>query len=234
MSYTEICNVPWLYIFVTVILLGCLAQTVIMMRKAWKHALELGLDNAQIRKGLANGVIVSIIPTIPVIVVFLALVPLLGTPLPWLRLSVIGSATFESMASSIGVESVGEQLVVGGYSIKGWIAACWCMSIGGSTALVWSTFATKPISKLYGAAEKFNLKLVLVLGTGCLTGVMAYSTVAYGLNSMADKGIVFISSFALGAVMVALARKFPEKKWINDSLMAVCMIFGMIIACVAL
>lgn len=234
MSYTEICNVPWLYIFVVVILLGCLAQTVIMMKKAWKHALELGLDNAQIRKGLTNGIIVSIIPTIPVIVVFLALVPLLGTPLPWLRLSVIGSATFESMASSIGVESVGEELIVGGYSIKGWIAACWCMSIGGSTALVWSTLATKPISKLYGAAEKFNLKLVLVLGTGCLTGVMAYSTVAYGLNSMADKGIVFISSFALGAVMVALSRKFPEKKWINDSLMAVCMIFGMIIACVAL
>lgn len=234
MSYTEICNVPWLYIFVVVILLGCLAQTVIMMKKAWKHALELGLDNTQIRKGLTNGIIVSIIPTIPVIVVFLALVPLLGTPLPWLRLSVIGSATFESMASSIGVESVGEELIVGGYSIKGWIAACWCMSIGGSTALVWSTLATKPISKLYGAAEKFNLKLVLVLGTGCLTGVMAYSTVAYGLNSMADKGIVFISSFALGAVMVALSRKFPEKKWINDSLMAVCMIFGMIIACVAL
>ncbi len=234
MSYTKICNAPWLYIFVVIILLGCLAQTLIMMKKAWSHAKELGLNNAQIRKGLTNGIVVSIIPTLPVIIVFLSLVPLLGAPLPWLRLSVIGSATFESMASSIGVSSVGEELVVGGYTIAGWIAACWCMSIGGSTNIVWSTLMIKPISKLYGAAEKFNIKLILTIGTGCLMGIMAYATVAFGLGSISDKGIVFGSSFILGAVMVALSRKFPEKKWINDFLMAVCMIFGMVVACVVL
>ena len=234
MSYTEICNASWMYIFVAVILIGCLLQTIIMMRKAWKHAQELGLENSQIRKGLTNGIIVSIMPTIPVMIVFLSLVNLLGAPLPWLRLSVIGSATFESLAASLGVTAVGETLTVGGYTINGWIAACWCMSIGGSSALVWSILATKPISKIYGKAEKFNIKLVLAIGTGCLIGNMAYATVAFGLDSISDKGIVFMSSFIMGTILVILNKKFPKQRWINDFLMAICMIGGMIVACLVL
>lgn len=234
MSYTEICNAPWLYIFVAVILIGCLAQTLLMMKKAWKHLRGKGFTNAQIMVGLRNGIIVSIVPTIPVIIVFLSLLPLLGAPLPWLRLSVIGSATFESMAASAGVSSVGETLAVGGYTIAGWIAACWVMSIGGSSSIVWSTLAIKPISKLYKSAEKVNLKLVMIIGTGCLMGVMAYATVSFGLGSIKDNGVVFISSFVVGAILVALGKKLPKQKWINDFLMAICMIIGMVVACIVL
>lgn len=234
MLYTEICNAAWMYVFVAVILIGCLVQTILMMKKAWEHLKEKGFSNAQIMVGLRNGIIVSIVPTIPVIIVFLSLVPLLGAPLPWLRLSVIGSATFESMAASAGVSSVGETLTVGGYTIAGWIAACWVMSVGGSSSIVWSTLAIKPISRLYKSAEKVNLKLVTVIGTGCLMGVMAYASVSFGLGSIRDNGVVFITSFTAGAILVALSRKFPKQKWINDFLMAICMIIGMVAACILL
>lgn len=235
MNYTDICNVPWMFIFVGIILILVLVQNVIMMRKAWKHAHDdLGLDNSQIKKGLTNGILVSIVPTIPVMVVLFALIALLGTPLPWLRLSVIGSATFESLAANIGVESVGETLAAGGFTIVGWIAACWAMSIGGSSNILWSTVAIKPISKLYGAAEKLDTRLILCLGTGCLVGCMGHAAVSFGFSKLATKGIVFLSSFALGAILMFVAKKFPKQKWINDFLMAICMIFGMVIACIVL
>lgn len=232
MSYTEICNQPWMFIFVGVILLAVIAQNAITMRKAWNHAKnDLGIPPEQIRKGLTNGIIVSIAPTIPVIIVLLSLIPLLGTPLPWLRLSVIGSATFESIAASIGVESAGEVLQVGGYTVAGWIAACWCMGIGGSSSVLWSLIAIKPIEKLFGAAEKFNFKLVLTIGTGCLMGIMAYAAISFGLVDIPGKFKVWFSSFLLGTILVYLSKKFPKHKWINDFLMAVCMIVGMIVAC---
>ena len=233
MSYTEICNSPWLYIFVGVILILVLAQSIIMMAKAWKHAREIGIDDKMIKKGLVNGVIVSIMPTIPVIIVLLSLIPLLGAPLPWLRLSVIGSATFESMAASLGVESVGEVLQVGGYTIAGWVAACWCMGLGGSLPVLESIIFIKPISLLYGQAEKINVKLVLTIGTGCMCGVLAYSAVNFGLSAMSTKGIVFLSSFALG-VILTLGNKKWRLSWMNDFLMAICMLFGMVIACLVL
>lgn len=233
MSYTEICNLPWLYLFVGAILILVLAQSVIMMAKAWKHARELGIADQMIRKGLINGIIVSIMPTIPVIIVLLSLIPLLGGPLPWLRLSVIGSATFESMAATLGVESVGEVLQVGGYTIAGWIGACWCMALGGSLPLLESILFIKPISMLYGQAEKINMKLVLTIGTGCMCGVLAYSAVNFGLSAMSTKGIVFLSSFALGAVLTMLNKKW-KLTWMNDFLMAICMLFGMVLACLIL
>ncbi len=233
MSYTDLYNAPWMYLFVGAILFLILVQNFIMMRKAWKHAHDdLGLSHAEIRKGLTNGIIVSIAPTIPVIIVMLTLIPLLGGPLPWLRLSVIGSATIESVAASVGMESVGEVLQLGGYTIAGWVAACWVMSLGNSTSLMWATLAIKPISKMYNAAGKFDIRLVLCLGAGCLAGVMAYSTVAWGFSDVSTNGVIFAGSFLLSVVISFVHKRFLSKQaWIADFQMAICMIFGMVLAC---
>ena len=231
MSYTEICNQPWMYLFVAFVLLCLVVQNIVMMWKAWKHARQdLGFTNRQIREGLVNGVLVSIVPTIPVIVVLLTMIPLLGAPLPWLRLSVIGSPMFESLAANTGLQAVGETLTIGGYTTVGWTAACWCMSIGGSVAVVWSLIATKPIEKLFSSAEKFNLKLALVLGSGCMMGVMSYTAISFGLGDLTGKFKIWLPCFIFGAFLVFLAKKFPKQKWINDYHMTICMLAGMVLA----
>ena len=92
MVYTEICNAVWMYLWVGALLLAVILQCLVFMKKAWKHALELGLRPEQIKKGLTTGITISIMPTLPVLLVLLSLMPLLGVPLPWLRLSIIASA----------------------------------------------------------------------------------------------------------------------------------------------
>ena len=94
MKYTEICNSVWMFLWVGVLLLAVILQCLIFMKRAWKHALDLGLSSAQIKKGLTTGISISIMPTLPVLLVLLSLMPLLGIPLPWLRLSIIGSAYY--------------------------------------------------------------------------------------------------------------------------------------------
>ena len=231
MSYTEVCNASWMFIYVGVLLLGVVIQCLIYMRGAWKHALELGLKPAQIRKGLTTGITISILPTLPVLIVLFSLVPLLGTPLPWLRLSIIGSASYETYAASTALECVGETLTVNGYTINGWVAAAWVMTVGGSACVLWSTLAIKPISALYEKAEKIDLKLVLAIGSGCLSGVMAYVSVAYGFSAMSTTGVVFLISFAVGALLVLLYNKREKLKWLGDYVMAISMLVGMVAAC---
>lgn len=235
MSYTEICNQTWMYFFVAAVLIGVILQNVVMMKKAWKHGKEdLKMEDHQLKKGLVNGIIVSIVPTIPVIIVLFTMIPLLGIPLPWLRLSVIGSAMFESLSANAGLQSVGETLTVGGYTIVGWTAACWCMAFGGSSPVVWSLFATKPIERLFSSAEKFNIKLPLTLGAGCMMGVMAYVAVTNGLGDIGGKFKIWFPSFLLGALLVFLFKKFPKMKWLNEWHMTICMLFGMVLACIIL
>ena len=199
MSYSDICNAPWMYIWVGVLLIAVIIQCLIFMKKAWTRARGLGLSNQQIRKGLTTGITISIVPTLPVLVVFLSLMPLLGAPLPWLRLSVIGSAYYETYAATTALECVGESLTVNGYS---------------------------------AVAEKVDMGLVLAIGSGCLAGVMAYVSVAYGFGQMSTQGVVFLISFAAGAVLVILNKKFPKLKWLSDYVMAISMLIGMAAACI--
>lgn len=231
MSYTDICNSGWMYVWVGVLLIGVIVQCLIFMRHAWKHALEIGLKPQQIRKGLTTGVSISILPTLPVLIVLLSLVPLLGTPLPWLRLSVIGSASYETYAATTALECVGESLQVNGYSEVGWLAAAWVMTIGGSACVLWSALAIKPISMIYEKAEKIDLKFVLAIGGGCLAGVMAYISVMYGFSAMSTNGVVFLISFFVGAILVYIYNKVPKAKWLSDYLMAISMIVAMAAAC---
>ncbi len=232
MKYNDICNSYWMYLWVGSLLVAVIVQCLIFMRKAWTRARGLGLTNQQIKKGLTTGITISIVPTLPVLVVFLSLMPLLGTPLPWMRLSVIGSAYYETYAASTALECVGESLTVNGYSAIGWIAAAWVMTVGGSACILWSSITIKPISLLYDKAEKIDMGLVLAIGGGCLAGVMAYVSVAYGFGQMSTQGVVFLISFTVGAILVILHKKFPKLKWLADYIMAISMLAGMAAACV--
>ena len=231
MVYTEICNAAWMILYVGALLLAVILQCLIFMKKAWKHGLEIGLNNNQIKKGLTTGISISIMPTLPVLLVLFSLMPLLGTPLPWLRLSIIGSAYYETYAASTALECVGESLQLNGYTANGWVAAAWVMTIGGSACVLWSSLAIKPISMIYEKAEKIDMKLVLTIGSGCLAGVMAYVSVSYGFSAMSTKCVVFCISFAVGAILVILHNKMPKAKWMTDYLMTISMLIAMAAAC---
>lgn len=232
MLYTDIANSPWMFIWVAIVIALAFVQCLIYMRRAWSRALALGLEKKQIRKGVTTGVTVSIIPTLPVLIVLLSLMPLLGTPLPWLRLSVIGSAMYESAAATVGINSVGEEMVMGGYSAYAWIAAAWTMTFGASMCMVWSSVAVKPISLIYDQIEKFDIGLVLAVGAGCMAGIMAYASTINGFSAMSTKGIIFLSSFVCSALLVVLHKKLPKLRWLKDFNMAFSMLFGMVLACI--
>lgn len=232
MKYTEICNSTWMFIWVGLLLVAVIVQSLVYMRKARDHGLEIGLEKGQMRKGLTTGITISILPTLPVLIVLLSLMPLLGIPLPWLRLSIIGSAYYETYAATTALECVGEAFEVGAFSAYGWIAAAWVMTVGGSACILWSSLAIKPISALYEKAEKFDMNLVLTIGGGCLAGIMAYVSVNYGLSAVSTKGVVFLTSFAVGALMVLIHKKLPAAKWISDLTMTVSMVVAMVVACI--
>jgi hypothetical protein len=233
MKYTEIANTFWMYAFVTVIIVCVIAQCLVFMRRARSRALDLGLTGEQIKKGLVTGVSISIMPTLPVLIVFVSLIPLLGIPLPWLRLTVIGSAMYETFASSVGVKSVGEELAVNGFSAYAWSAAAWTMAVGGCACVIWSIFATKPIATVYDRVAKFDVGFVLAVGGGCIAAVMAFASTSYGFSGK-SKGTVFWASFAVSVIIMQIRRKFPQQRWLTDFNMAISMIVGMIVACVAL
>ena len=92
-------NHPILFILVGAIIAVVLAQSLYFLLRAMKRAKELGISKETVKKTISSAAIFTIAPAIAVLVGVVALSKSLGVALPWLRLSVIGSITYETVAA---------------------------------------------------------------------------------------------------------------------------------------
>ena len=229
--YTEVANQSWMYAVAGLILLCVLAQTLVFMRKAWVRTRELGVPAAQCRKGIAVGFGVSFMPTVSVLVVLLTLIPLLGGPLAWYRLSVIGSATFETTCSKWAVTAMGEELVLNGYSVNAWVAAAWVTTIAGISNIIWMAFACKPCDLAFNKMTgKVDLKWVGILGTSAIMGIMGYLSISE--TRKPNNRTIFLISFAASFIISMLIKYVPALKKLKDWNLSISLVVGMIAACI--
>lgn len=85
-------------------------QAVLFARGAYKSGKKLGLNDKQMKKAMKSSAVTSIGPSIVVLSAMLSLLVSVGGPIGWMRLSMIGSVMFESIAAGLGTSAVGVQL----------------------------------------------------------------------------------------------------------------------------
>ena len=68
--------------------------------KAIRRSKAIGMDQAKIRKTIRSAAIFTIAPAIAIVISVITLSNKLGLPLPWLRLSVVGSMSYETVAAN--------------------------------------------------------------------------------------------------------------------------------------
>ena len=100
-------NSPIIYVMVGAIIALVLAQSVFFLVRAIKRARELGISSSTVKKTISSAAVFTIAPAIAVLVGVVALSKSLGVALPWLRLSVIGSITYETVAAGNALEAAG-------------------------------------------------------------------------------------------------------------------------------
>ncbi len=92
-------NHPILFVLAGVIIAAVLAQSAFFLIKAWRRGVELGMDKKKLRKIATTATIFTIAPAVAIVISVLALSKKLGLALPWLRLSVVGSLSYEAIAA---------------------------------------------------------------------------------------------------------------------------------------
>lgn len=101
---------PILFILAGIIIAVVLAQSVFFLVKALRRSRELGMDQSKIRKTIKTAAIFTIAPAVAIVISVLTLSKKLGLALPWLRLSVVGSMSYETVAASNALEAMGQSL----------------------------------------------------------------------------------------------------------------------------
>ncbi|MBQ1169483.1 MAG: DUF5058 family protein [Oscillospiraceae bacterium] len=103
-------NHPILYILVAALVAVVLGQSVYFLVKALRRSKQIGMDQTKIRKTMKTAAVFTIAPAVSIVISVITLSKSLGLPLPWLRLSVVGSLSYEAIAASNAVSAMGMTL----------------------------------------------------------------------------------------------------------------------------
>ena len=107
-------NHPIIFVLVGILVAVVLGQSVYFLVKALKRSKELGMDQKKIRKTMKTAAIFTIAPAVAIVISVITLSKKLGLPLPWLRLSVVGSMSYETVAANNALSAMGQALGSGG------------------------------------------------------------------------------------------------------------------------
>ena len=159
----------------------------------------------------------------------------LGVALPWLRLSVIGSITYETVAAGNAMEAAGMNMSTTVTDPSIFITITWVMTIGIAAGLVLVPFVTKKIQsglnnvtlkdKRWG--EIFNNAMFL----GMISAFLGYVFCDVGLIVKGDtSGLIPVCVMATSAVVMAVCGTIANKtkiRWLTDYALPMSLIIGM-------
>ena len=103
-------NHPVLFVLVGIVIAVVLAQSAYFLVKAYRRAKAIGMDMKKINKTIVTAAIFTIAPAVSIVITVLALSDSLGIALPWLRLSVVGSLSYEAIAAANAASGMGKTL----------------------------------------------------------------------------------------------------------------------------
>ena len=103
-------NHPVLFLIAGFLIAVVLGQSVYFLVKAMRRSKELGMDQSKIKKTIKTAAIFTIAPAVAIVISVMTLSKKLGLPLPWLRLSVVGSMSYETIAANNALAAMGQSL----------------------------------------------------------------------------------------------------------------------------
>ena len=103
-------NHPLLYIMAGFLIAAVLAQSVFFLVKAYRRSKALGMDMKKVNKTIISAAIFTIAPAVAIVISVMTLSRKLGIPMPWLRLSVVGSMSYETVAANNTLAAMGQSL----------------------------------------------------------------------------------------------------------------------------
>jgi hypothetical protein len=229
----QIANSPMLWIFAMGSISIVLWQTWIFY-KITREYVEYThvITPDEIRTSMKVGVISTVGPAVAVVTVAVVLIGLVGGPITLSRIGVIGSAAFESLASSAGS---GGTVGTPDFTFSLLATASWVMAIGGSGWLITTFFMTKGLDEAQEKMKASNPAMIRLVGS--IAPFMVFFVMGYGeciKKIMAPvPGFGVLGALIAGAVTMygvnRIGASQPRLNWLREWSMGFAVIASMII-----
>lgn len=245
----EVKEAWWLYAIGALVTLFIIGGSVFFALKAYRRSKELGMPKEQVRKAMVSSISFSILPSIGIFIGVITMSGLLGLPLPWIRLSVLGALHYELMAVSVTTDGI----TVASMTIENFVTIAFTMTIGIIWGCLFTLFLFKKyqegfINKLSHTSEKrsFGPMVFQSVFIGLISAYFgdAFSRIfGYNVREIVDGAytgnssiqtsvvplIVFLTSFLAMVAFDWLVKK-KNVKWLESFQLSLSMIIGMTVA----
>lgn len=229
-------NHPILFVLAGIVIAVVLAQSVFFLIKAWRRGVQMGMDQKKLRRIVINAAIFTIAPAIAIIISVATLAKNLGIPLPWLRLSVVGSQSYETIAAANTMEGMGLSLGSNvALNASQYVTITLVMTISIMVGIWLVPVVAKKMQKGMISMEKRDKKWADIFSASMFIGMIAaflgfvfcdFGTVFKGETYGLIPVLVMLVS-ALAMVLAGALVKLTKKRWISDYALPVSLVLGM-------
>ena len=247
-------NHPILFVLVGLIIATVIGQSVYFLIKSYRRAKEIGMDMTKINKTIKTAAIFTIAPAVSIVITVVALSKSLGIALPWLRLSVVGSLSYEAIAAANAASGMGTTLaeLANNMTASQYVTIASVMTISIMVGIWLVPVVAKKYQNGLVSFEKKDAKWSDILQNSLFIGMISafvgfvFCDVSRlwlseggvfvdseGATFSSTSGLIPVFVMAVSAISMCalgIVSKKTKWRWINDYALPLCMIVGMICA----
>lgn len=247
-SYLSLANSAPLYAIVAFILGFIALECVVFLIKSYKAGVQIGMDKKVLNKTIRSSALFTSIPAISILLGVIALSGSLGIPTSWLRLSVIGNLTYETLAAGTAAQAMGTTLDPEQLTPSNLATILMVMSIGICAGCVLMVIIGKPyykktskrkpietankkksfadwalVAMFVGMCSSFIGSYVATLVNGFISGTTGLATITPIVTALISAAVMLVFEY--------LTKK-KHLKFLEDFSLAASMLVAMAGACV--
>ena len=240
-------NHPALFIAVGAIIAFVVAQSVFFLVRAYRRGLAIGMQRKTLNGVIKGAALFTLAPAIGIFIGVITLSKKLGIALPWLRLSVIGSLTYELSAAELAASGVGNSLSNSAtpFTASQYVTIAAVMTIGIAASLFLAPLIGKRVAgsvmKIRQKDTKWGEIFMTSLFMGMISAFLGLIICRLGFIQT-DSGVIFnlaLADFtklfvllvsAVAMLLCGLLMKKLKWAWMNDYALPISMLAGMLMA----
>lgn len=229
-------NHPILFLVVAIIILFVIAQSVFFLVKALKRAKEIGMESKKIRNIIISASIFTIAPAVAIVVSVIALSKDLGIALPWLRLSVVGSMSYETIAATNALSGMGLEFgKVANLTSEQFVTIALVMTISIMVGIWLVPVLCKKMKTGLVNMKNKDAKWLDIFQSAMFIGMIsAFVGFVFcdfsGVFKGETAGLIPVCVMAVSAITMLICgalMKITKARWINDYALPASLIAGM-------
>ena len=225
-NYLDIANSPGMWVACSAVIIVVFVQVVWLTKISFKAGQGIGLSNQQMFTAFRAGFTTTLVPAIAILLGLALLIHKLGLPFPWMRLSVIGSVSYELIAAGIAAGELGLDGISGEFNEMIFTTIVWTMSLGAILGLFVVAFFTPSINRLRNKVAGGDEGWMRVMTASAFFGAVSYM-VAQPVIKGGPPFVALLGGF-IAMALIGVIATIGKQGWLKEWALALAIVLGMV------